>query len=244
MAKPILVEHAHSILNITLNRPRLGNLMTAAMIRQLTEAIGTVKRGSGTRAVVIRAKGKDFCLGRDNRTDQSKTPRPHTAWDMHERVTSLILDSYAACRNCPVPVIAVVQGHAKGFGSGIVGACDMALAADSAVFSTPEMLHGITPTLVMTALQDVNRKTLVDMVYSGEPIDAATALSVGLVGRIVAADALAEADEKLCATLRSYDAIGVEVMKGFLSKPGRLQPDDLSQLADFTLAAAFTRPRN
>ena len=243
MAKPIIIEQTKTCLNITLNRPRLGNVMTAAMIDQLTNAIAAVKRGSGMRAVVIRAKGKDFCLGRDNRSDKAKGDKPRTAWDMHERVTSLILGSYAACRQCPVPVIAVVQGHAKGFGSGIVGACDMALAADTATFSTPEMLHGITPTLVMTALQDVNRKTLVDMVYSGLPIDAATALAVGLIGRIIPATQLQDAADTLCKTLNSYDAIGVEVMKGFLSKPGRLQPEDLSQLADFTLAAAFTRPR-
>ena len=91
----------------------------------------------------------------------------------------LILWVYRAARECPVPLIAVVQGRAFGFGSGLVGACDVALADAGARFALPEMDKGIPPTLVMCALADVNRKALVEMVYSCEAVDASTALAIG-----------------------------------------------------------------
>jgi enoyl-CoA hydratase len=243
MANHVLVERDGAFLNITFNRARLGNLVTAPMIKSFTDAVGNVKRDGGLRAVIVRGKGKDFCLGRDPGKDKRAGGAPRSAWDVHEQVTSLILDAYAVCRHCPVPVIAAVQGHARGFGSGIAGTCDLVLAADSARFSTPEMLHGIAPTLVMTALQDVHRKALADLIYWGEPIDAQTALAIGIVSRIVTADTLDDALDALKARLQSYDINAIQVIKGFLGKPGHMSADALSDLADFTLATAFTRPQ-
>ena len=243
MAKTIVLERDGTFLNIVFNRPRLGNVMTSAMIKDFTAAIANVKRDDGIRAVIVRGKGQDFCLGRDPGKDKPQGGAVKTAWTVHEQITSLILDAYAACRHCPVPIIAAVQGHARGFGSGIVGTCDLVLAADTATFSTPEMLHGIAPTLVMTALQDVHRKALADLIYWGEPIDAQTALAVGMVSRVVPEQDLDTSLDKLKQRLLSYDVNAIQVIKNFLGKPGHMSADTLSDLADFTLATAFTRPR-
>ena len=127
-----------------------------------------------------------------------------------------------------MPLIATVQGRAHGFGCGLVGVCDIAIAADDAQFALPEMDKGIPPTLVMCALADVNRKTLVDMVYSCESIDTATALAAGIVSRRVPADELETALNALLDRLRGYDAALVRFIKGFAGKPGHVDPETLS----------------
>lgn len=240
MASQITQSLDNGILSLTMNRPGRGNLMTANMIKRVTQSIASIEKTSDTKAVVLRGKGQDFCLGRDPGTKPAKPP---TAWQMHENVTSLILDAYAAVRHCPVPVIAVVQGHAQGFGSGIAAACDMVLAADSATFSTPEMKVGIAPTLVMTALQDVHRKALAHLIFSGETITADTALAVGLASTVIPQASLEASAEQLCQQLRAYDVHAIHVIKQFLGKPGNTAPETLSDLADYMLATAFTRPK-
>ena len=122
-----------------------------------------------------------------------------------------------------------------------MGACDIAVAADDASFALPEMEKGIPPTLVMCALADVNRKTLVDMVYSCVGVNAATALSAGIVSRVVPAGELDAALESLLERLRGYDTAQIRYIKGFADKPGHVDPDTLSDLAGYTLATAFTR---
>lgn len=78
----------------------------------------------------------------------------------------VILSVYRALWHAPIATIAAVHGRAHGFGCGLCGACDIVVATDDASFALPEMAKGIPPTPVMRALQDVNRKTLLDMVYS------------------------------------------------------------------------------
>lgn len=249
MSQPIISRRKGNFLHVQFNRPDSGNMMQSADLALLTKAIAGVKSEGGVKAVLISGKGDDFTLGRDpgpqskSGKKSSKKAPAKTAWEVHRDVTSQILGVYSAVRHCPVPVIAKVQGHAQGFGSGLVGACDLAYAADTAIFSTPEMHHGIAPTLVISALASVNRKMFADMVYSGDPIDADTALAVGLVSRVVDAPELDEAVDRLLEQLDSYDPLAIEVIKGFLSRPGHMDPDALSDLADFTLSTAFTRPR-
>ena len=95
----------------------------------------------------------------------------------------------------------------------------------------------------MCALADVNRKALVDMVYSRREVDAATAVAIGLASRAVPTDELDGALDTFLDTLAGYDEHAVRYIKGFADKPGHLSPAALSELAGYTLATAFTRPR-
>ena len=239
MAAHLIVDDAEPFLRITLDRPSRGNVVTPEMMLDLPGAIAAV--GPGHKAVVIRGAGADFCLGRE----PGPVPggRTDTAFSAHAAVMGPILAVYRAARQCPVPLIAAVQGRAHGFGCGLVGVCDIALAADDSQFALPEMDKGIPPTLVMSALADVNRKTLVDMVYSRVTVDAAAALAAGIVGRCVPAAGLDAALDELLERLRRYDAAQVRFIKGFAGKPGHVDPDTLSDLAGYTLATAMSRPR-
>lgn len=239
MAANLIVEDTEPFLRITLNRPRRGNVVTPRMMLDLLAAIAAA--GPRHKAVVLRGAGPDFCLGREPKP----TPggRTDTAFGAHAAVMAPILAVYRAARQCPVPLVAAVQGRAHGFGCGLVGVCDVAIAADDAEFALPEMEKGIPPTLVMCALADVSHKTLVDMVYSCGSLDAAAALAAGIVSRCVPAAGLDAALDELLERLRGYDAAQVRFIKGFAGKPGHVDPDTLSDLAGYTLATAMSRPR-
>ena len=239
MAAHLIVEDTEPFLRITLNRPGRGNVVTPRMMLDLPEAIGAA--GPRHKAVVLCGAGPDFCLGREPKPIPGG--RTDTAFNAHAAVMAPILAVYRAARQCPVPLIAAVQGRAHGFGCGLVGMCDIALAADDAQFALPEMAKGIPPTLVMCALADVNRKTLLDMVYSCERVDAATALSAGIVSRLAPAGELEAVVDALLDRLQGYDAAQIRFIKGFAGRLGHVDPETLADLAGYTLANAFTRPR-
>ena len=211
------------------------------MMLALGEHVRKVSDAKGYRAVVIRGNGRDFCLGREPKPIPGG--RTDTAHNAHASVMSVILGIYKVFRECPVPVVAAIQGRAHGFGCGMAGACDVVIAADAATFALPEMAKGTPPTLVMCALADVNRKALVDMVYSMREVDAATAVAIGIASRVVPAGELGDALAVFLDTLAGYDEHAVRYIKGFADKPGHLPPATLSELAGYTLATASTRPR-
>lgn len=241
MAKQILVEHKGSFATITLNRPRSGNVISHAMMVQLAAQVNEIAADPKLRAIVVRGAGKDFCHGRDPKGPGG--PPPDNAFDLHGKVFSKILDVYKAFRDCPAPIVTVVQGKALGFGCALVGASDVAIASDAARFATPEMGYGIAPTLAMSALSKVAPKAVANLVYSVEEIDAPTALSVGLVSQVVAADALDDTAQALLDKLAGYDVAAIRTIKRFLATGPQLDPETMSDLAGYTLATVATRPK-
>lgn len=241
MPSQLIIDDKKPFYRITLNRPRNGNLVSPPMMLKLAEHVEKVSMARGYRAVVIQGNGRDFCMGREPKPiPGGKTDTAHNA---HASVMSVILGIYKVFRECPVPVVAAVQGRAHGFGCGMAGACDVVIAADDATFALPEMAKGIPPTLVMCALADVNRKALVDMVYSRREVDASTAVAIGMASRVVPAGQLDTALAEFLETLAEYDEHSIRYIKGFADKPGHLHPAILSELAGYTLATASTRPR-
>ncbi len=238
MAKEILVQRKGRIVHITLNRPRKGNLMSTPMKEFLTDTVNGLGRDDKTCAIVLRGSGKDFCHGRDPKLPGGPAK---SAFDLHARAMSKILAVYTAFRNCPVPIISVVHGKALGFGCALVGGSDVAYASTEARFALPEMAHGTAPTLAMAALAKVAPKTVIDLVYSREEIDAETALATGLVSRVFAPDKLDAAVDGLCERLASYDPVDVKTVKRFQLTGPQLHPDIMSDLAGYTLATVRSR---
>lgn len=241
MAKPILVERKGPFAYVTLNRPRRGNVITHAMMQQLAEHVNGFAADQNLRAVVVRGSGKDFCHGRDPKGPGG--PPPSSAFELHGKVFSKILGVYKAFRDCPAPIVAVVQGKALGFGCALVGGSDVAIAAEGARFALPEMAHGIAPTLAMSALSKVAPKALANMVYSMNEIDAPTALAAGLVSQVVPDDGLDDALAALLENLAGYDVASIRTVKRFLATGPGLDPETMSDLAGYTLATVNTRPK-
>ena len=189
------VDAAKGVATIELARPGNGNRLTAPEVAALGQAIRAAGGRREVKVVVARAQGDDFCLGRVPGTG----PAPKTALDIRTQVADPILSLYADVRATEVPVIALPQGPALGFGTAFVGVCDLAIAAETARFAFTEMAHNLPPTLAMSAvLQKIPFKAMMHMVLTREEIDGNAALRLGLVSQVAPRASL---DAALAATL-------------------------------------------
>ena len=190
MADDILVKRNGEVLEVTLNRPAEGNGATDFMAIDLAKLL---KDPGDVKLVLLRGAGNDFCIGR---ASSGRLPRPEGKQGPIEALerrdsTECIFECYNSFRKSPVPIIGVVQGKALGFGCSIAALCDVTIAAESATFQVPEMLHNIMPTMVASALIDrVPRKAMTYLIWSSEVIDAAQALQWGIVSKVSATASL------------------------------------------------------
>ena len=180
-----------------------------------TELTRLLKSAAGkARLVVLRGAGKDFCIGRAT-MGQQPAVMPEAL--VRKRQYNVIFDAYEAIRDCPVPVIGVVQGRALGFGCAIAALCDITIAGDASTFQIPEMEHYILPTMVLSAMIDrMTRKGLSYMVYSCATVGPERALSHGIVSEVVPAAKLDQAVEDLCKFMLHAPPVATEGVKEYL----------------------------
>jgi enoyl-CoA hydratase len=230
MADHILTARKGPVLEITLNRPEIGNAASDAMAVELTKLL--LGAGESAEIVVLRGAGEDFCIGRE--TMGKKPPgAPPEAFDLRRR-NDVVFNCYGAFRRCEVPVIGVVKGRAFGFGCAIAAVCDITLAADTAKFQVPEMAHNIMPTMVMSALVDrVPRKALTYFVWSTAIVTPQRAREAGIVSEVHPAAELDNAVEALIA----------QMMKA--PRPARVGCKDFARVAlDMDITGAVDYARN
>jgi len=170
---------------ITLNRPDRRNALSLDLLEELIAALGDIARQPATRAVVIEGAGPAFSAG-------------HDLSEMIGRDEEFFHELFTACtvmmetiHELPQPVIAKVHGIATAAGCQLVASCDLALAAAGTHFATPGVNIGLFCTTPMVPVsRAVGRKRALEMLLTGEPIDAETALDWGLINRVVPADEL------------------------------------------------------
>jgi enoyl-CoA hydratase len=195
MADQILTARKGPVLEITLNRPEIGNAASDAMAVELAKIL--LSAGESAEIVVLRGAGDDFCVGRETMGKRPPGAQPD-ALELRRR-NDVVFNCYGAFRRCEIPVIGVVKGRAFGFGCAIAAVCDITLAADTAKFQVPEMAHNIMPTMVMSALVDrVPRKALTYLVWSTAIVTPARAREAGIVSEVFPAAELDGAVEALC----------------------------------------------
>lgn len=203
------------VLEIVLARPDAGNVLSPAMADAIVDAI--VAMPADTRAVFLRAEGKDFCTGRT-----PVMPKPGTratALDLRRLVADPVLDFYQKLRDLPVPLVMAVQGRAFGVGCALAGLADVCIAADTATFCVPEMDKDIAPTLVMTALSDrLARADLARLVLTRRPVSASEAKMIGLIGSVCPEDALLDEADSLLSKLRANPVPVLSAVKTFLNQ--------------------------
>ncbi len=199
---------------LRLIRPEDGNRLNLEDISLVGRAIRELGTRHETKLVIIRTEGPDFCLGRAPDLQGSAK----SALEIRDHVAQPILDVYAEIRAVPVPVLAVVQGRASGFGCALVAQCDLAITADDAVFSLPEMDHHLPPTLAMSAmLHKVAPKRLMHMVYTREPITATEALSLGIISRVASRAQLDVAIEETAGKFTGRNRTAICAIKEYAS---------------------------
>lgn len=178
----ILTEQKNSILTITLNRPAKRNALNDALIDALKDALRESERQAELRAIVIRGAGKDFCSGADLAALQKIADS-----DILENLADAenLLELFSLIRKTSVPVIAAVHGRALAGGCGLATACDIVLAARSAVFGYPEVKIGFVPAMVMAILRrNLSEKRAFELITRGFDFDAETAGRFGLINHV------------------------------------------------------------
>ncbi|MFO0960098.1 MAG: enoyl-CoA hydratase [Isosphaeraceae bacterium] len=234
------------VARLRLARPERRNALSRAMVAALTSALDHVAGEPEVRAVVIEAEGPVFCSG-------------HDLTELVGREAAEYEELFGACsrmmhrmRHLPQPVIARVHGPAVAAGCQLVAACDLAVAADSATFSTPGVKIGLFCTTPMVPiLRSVAPKAAFEMLLTGESIDAARAGAIGLVNRVVPADRLDATIESLLRPILDaspsvvrlgkaafHDQLGVDEVTGYhraieIMTDNALQPDAQEGIAAF-----------
>jgi enoyl-CoA hydratase/carnithine racemase len=211
MADDILVKQDGPILRITLNHPERGNAVTNEMVQDLTRIVADAPKTSDL--IVLRGAGKDFCVGRHNAGRPKVEPSAYE-W---RAMSDVVFDAYGVIRNCPIPIIGVVQGGAHGFGCAIAAICDITLAGDKASFSLPEMAHNIMPTMVLSSFVDrVPRKAAAYMLYSSFAVSPERALSYGIVTDVVPDAELDATVDRLTAAMLKAPRIAITGAKEYI----------------------------
>ncbi len=179
---------------VTLNRPQRRNALSMSLMLELIACLGEIGRRRETRAVILAAAGKVFCSGHDL--------SEMTGRDINEyrRIFDVCTELMAAIQAIPQPVIAEVQGIATAAGCQLVAACDLAVAAEEAAFGTPGVRIGLFCTTPMVALtRAIGRKRALQMLLTGDMVDARTAADWGLINQAVPAAELPAATRRLAA---------------------------------------------
>jgi enoyl-CoA hydratase/carnithine racemase len=174
------------ITTLTLNRPQQFNALSQPLLGALETALGAIALDPVVRVVVLAGAGKAFSAGHDLK-EMHESADPEIASDAFAQAGRVMV----ALTRLPQPVIARVHGAAYAAGCQLVAQCDLAVAVPEARFATSGVSYGIfcsTPGVPLA--RNVSRKQAMEMLLTGEPIDAATALARGLVNRVVPADRL------------------------------------------------------
>jgi enoyl-CoA hydratase/carnithine racemase len=204
----ILCDTHDAIATLTLNRPDKRNALSREVMRELTNAFIALGADHDVRAIVLRGIGPAFSAGHDLR-------------EMLARSVSEYRTTFDACvtlmetmQKIPQPVIAEVAGIATAAGCQLVATCDLAIASSEARFATPGVKIGLFCTTPMVALtRAIGRKRAMEMLLTGEFIDAPTAASWGLVNRVVAPDELAAATRALALQIAGASSFVVGLGK-------------------------------
>ena len=226
---------------VRLSRGASGNKIAAHEIPLLGRAIRELGTRQEFKLVLVRGDGDNFCQGR---APDAPGTAPKTALEIRHRVTEAILGCYDDVRATPVPVIAVVQGEAKGFGCAFVSQCDLAIAADDASFALPEMDHHLPPTLAISAmLHKVPPKRILDLVYTRRVISATEALSLGIISEVSQRGSLDSAADKTISTMLDRNRAALVGVKEYMN--GTLHADAYAsaRLASNLLASVLSSPR-
>ena len=173
---------------VTMSRPAVFNAFDETMIGELDAAFAALADDKSVRVIVLAGEGKHFSAGADLQWMQ-RASTASEAWNLEDarRFAAML----ARIEACPKPTVARVQGAALGGGVGLACACDIAIAADDASFSVSEAKFGILPAVIGPYLTNaVGKRQARRLALTMARIGAAEALAIGLVQRVVAADAL------------------------------------------------------
>jgi enoyl-CoA hydratase/carnithine racemase len=220
-AGPVLFRRDGAAARIILNRPAQRNALSLEVMEEVTATLERTGRDPEVRAIVVEAAGPAFCAGHD----LGEMVGRDLAFYQH--VFDVCTRMMDAIHDVPQPVIARVQGMATAAGCQLVAACDLAVAADTSTFATPGVRIGLfcsTPMVPLT--RAIGRKRALQMLLTGEPVDAPTALAWGLVNQVVPVAELDRAVDTLLGQILRFSPRVIGLGKrAFYDQIERAEPD-------------------
>jgi methylglutaconyl-CoA hydratase len=226
-----ITRDARGLATLTLDRPEARNALSGELVTRLTDVLAELAGDHSVRAVAITGAGSVFCAGADigeMRAAGAATPAQNEA-DARRFATML-----ERLDNQPQPTLAIVNGAAYGGALGLISACDIALAAGSARFALSEVRLGLVPAMISPfVIRAIGARQAHRWFLTGETMDAATALRIGLVHETADDAALAAAAGRLFDALQAGGPEAqVEIKRLLRHVTGRSVPGDQAMLDD------------
>jgi len=221
-----------------MNRPQQMNLLTTDMLSALQNELDLLKADPKIRVVILAALGKGFCAGHDLKEIRALGEQPKI-----EKLFAQCSRMMQAIVALPQPVIARVQGAAAAAGCQLVAQCDLAVASETAKFVTSGVTWGFFCSTPGVAIgRNLQRKHAMEMLLTGEPIDARRAMEWGLVNRVVAPDALDAEVQKMAELLAAKPAATLAAGKRAFYQQMDLQLGRAYELASEVISSSFAHP--
>jgi enoyl-CoA hydratase/carnithine racemase len=206
----LLRSDADGICRLTLNRPRQYNALSVGLMAALQAALDDIAADSSVRVVILEGAGRGFCAGHDLKELRGRSGDREFFQAVFKQCSRLML----SLTGLPQPVIAKVHGIATAAGCQLVATCDLAVADEAALFGTPGVNIGLFCSTPMVALsRAVPRKQAMEMLLTGDMIDAETAVSFGLINHAVPAEALEARTLALARTIVAKSPLTLKIGK-------------------------------
>jgi enoyl-CoA hydratase/carnithine racemase len=228
----LLKEQSGGVVTLTLNRPAQFNALSQELLAELQAALDAIAADESARVVVIAGAGKAFCAGHD-----LKEMRANPAKEFQQALFEQCSRMMMTITEMPQPVIARVHGIATAAGCQLVAMCDLAVASDSARFAVSGINVGLfcsTPSVGLA--RNVGRKQAMEMLLTGDFIDAQTALERGLVNRVVPDDELDAEVKRLTDVIVSKSPVAVRSGKRMFYRQLEMGLADAYSLASEVMA--------
>ncbi|MCW5746463.1 MAG: enoyl-CoA hydratase [Alphaproteobacteria bacterium] len=236
--EPVLLRADHGrVAVLTLNRPQAMNALSGELIAALDAEFERLMTDKTVRVVVIQANGRAFSAGHDLREIRSSTDYAFH-FDLMSRCSAMMLK----IRRLPQPVIAKVHAVATAAGCQLVAACDLAVASSDAKFATPGVHIGLfcgTPSVPLG--RNIGAKRALDMLFTGEPVSAETALRDGLLSRVVPPDQLDSATMALAQHIASKSPLVLAQGKELFHKHMEMDLEQAYAYASAAMAGGMMR---
>ena len=220
---------------IIYNNPERRNAVSLAMAEKVAEVIENHGQDENVRVVIIRGEGgKSFVAGQDISEFEELRSTPD-GMENYERITN---NMYQGVRNCPKPVIAMIEGFCMGGGMALACACDIRICSDNSVFAIPAGRLGIAyrPNFTRWVAEVVGASTTKEILFTARRYDAAEALQLGLVNRVTSVDELAGYVLDYAQSITENAPLSVRATKAIVNiigdSPGEWDRDKMEEFID------------
>ena len=227
-------ELKNNILQITLNNPKYQNTLSETMIKQLDDKLQQGSRDNSVKVIILSSTGPVFCAGHNLKDLNSKRAESDRGKSYYEKIFKNCSTLMMNITNNPKPIIAAIDGIATAAGCQLIASCDLAYSSDKARFATPGVNIGLFCSTPMVPLsRNVSKKAAMEMLLTGDLIDADKAQQIGLVNGVFTSDKLMQKVSEVAQKISSKSMKTLKIGKKAFYKQREMS---LKDAYDFTSA--------